>query len=715
MTGFDLRAMVGELRDLIGSHCKKAYVPHYEQIVLRINPRDRPQLDLVIVRGRRIYTSTRDRPMPPQPPPFAMVLRKHLLNARLVSVDQHGFDRILTLGFETKHGPRRLVVECFRDGNVILLDDEDVILQPLTHATFAGRTLKRGAPYRFPPEAVDPHHLDATTLMTELEASDRDLVRTLGGRLNLGGGYANALCDLTGIEGSRMATDVAADPSEVEALASELAKLLACIGPSRDRTSWLMLASEDGTPDDVLIAQAMAAPPGPDRDALHHQRAREALPIRLPAHEGHILIPFPDLNGAIDAWRGAHDAAAYQRRLVEQDAEEDRLGTPVERLERRRDQQRTALASFERKVSTLQSKGHAIQSAWDHVETLLTQTREAVGNHGWEEVRQRAKRIPWIEQVDPSEKRFSAILPDDDHEPKGPTVWLQLEATVHQNAQTYFEQARKHKDKLRGAELALERTEADLQKARKQEQDRIASGKVRSVRRSKRLWFERHRWTILDGGHLMIGGRDAKGNDAIVRKHLESHDRYLHADLHGAPSCALLLKRGFELDPVPPPGLPDDVPAIRLRDRPEVEGFDSHVMLQAATMALCWSRAWGAGSSKGTVYWVRPSQVSKTAETGEFVGKGAFIVRGQRTWVKDLELEVGLGLICINGVPMLLAGPVDAIRTRCQRHAVIVPGRERKELLAKRLATATGVAVDDIVPVLPGASELREDHGLLER
>ena len=131
-----------------------------------------------------------------------------------------------------------------------------------------------GAPYRFPPEAVDPHHLDATTLMTELEASDRDLVRTLGGRLNLGGGYANALCDLTGIEGSRMATDVAADPSEVKALASELAKLLACIGPSRDRTSWLMLASEDGTPDDVLIAQAMGAPQGPDRDALHHQRAR---------------------------------------------------------------------------------------------------------------------------------------------------------------------------------------------------------------------------------------------------------------------------------------------------------------------------------------------------------------------------------------------------------------------------------------------------------
>ena len=50
---------------------------------------------------------------------------------------------------------------------------------------------------------------------------------------------------------------------------------------------------------------------------------------------------------------------------------------------------------------------------------------------------------------------------------------------------------------------------------------------------------------MLSGGHLLIGGRDAKGNDVGVRKHLSSHDLYFHADLHGAPSCSLKLKDGL--------------------------------------------------------------------------------------------------------------------------------------------------------------------------
>ena len=78
------------------------------------------------------------------PPPFAMVLRKHLRNARLTGVEQVGFDRILAFSFDTKNGERTLFVEVFRDGNIILVDEEGIIVQPLTHASYAGRTLKKG-------------------------------------------------------------------------------------------------------------------------------------------------------------------------------------------------------------------------------------------------------------------------------------------------------------------------------------------------------------------------------------------------------------------------------------------------------------------------------------------------------------------------------------------------------------------------------------------
>ena len=79
-SSFDVARVVRELSELIGARARKAYQPHYEQVVLRLNRKGKPSTDLVIVRGRRVYTSNRDRPMPSNPSQFAMVLRKHLNN-----------------------------------------------------------------------------------------------------------------------------------------------------------------------------------------------------------------------------------------------------------------------------------------------------------------------------------------------------------------------------------------------------------------------------------------------------------------------------------------------------------------------------------------------------------------------------------------------------------------------------------------------------------
>ena len=122
MSSFDIARMALDINALAGARCRKMYQPHYEQVVLRLNPKGVAKRDLVIVRGQRVYFSQRDRPMPTQPPQFAMLLRKHLSNARLTGASQLGFDRILVLEFDTKDGRRDLVIEMFRNGNVILLD-----------------------------------------------------------------------------------------------------------------------------------------------------------------------------------------------------------------------------------------------------------------------------------------------------------------------------------------------------------------------------------------------------------------------------------------------------------------------------------------------------------------------------------------------------------------------------------------------------------------
>ncbi len=66
-SSFDVARIVRELSGMVGARARKAYQPHYEQVVLRLNRKGVPSTDLVIVRGRRVYMSQRDRPMPSKP------------------------------------------------------------------------------------------------------------------------------------------------------------------------------------------------------------------------------------------------------------------------------------------------------------------------------------------------------------------------------------------------------------------------------------------------------------------------------------------------------------------------------------------------------------------------------------------------------------------------------------------------------------------------
>ena len=708
MSGFDLRAVARELNAFSGAYVKKAYMPHYEQIVLRINPKGMDQFDLVLVRGARIYTSNRDRPMPMTPPPFAMVLRKHLKNARMTGVRQLGFDRVLCFDFDTKFGQYHLYVEVFRDGNIILTDEEDTIIQPLTHASYAGRTLKKGVTYQPPPAAMDPHEMELEQLAEMFATSDRDLVSTLGGKVNLGGTHANAVCALAGMD-ANIDTQVA----DTEKVHAALQSLLSDLEQSNE--GFLLLKSDKENTNEELESAAKSHEPNGKRDRFFEQFACEATPTLLPNHDRFVKITFPSLCQAVDAWKGAHDAIALARREAEKlDIAAPGRGhsTDVERLERRKIQQEKALEGFSTKIEKQQMLGHLIQNNWTHIESLLTQVSLAVEEKGWSQVKKDAKQISWIISLNPAQRNFVTVLPDENNEPTGPQATLSLDETVHQNAQRHFEAARKQKDKTKGAVEALEETLLHLQRAKKKEIKQQASGKLNKVKRSKRLWFENHRWSMISGGHLLVGGKDAKGNDSIVKKHLSGADMYLHADLHGAPSCSLRATQGFAADQQKPAHIPDDVPAFRLIDKLTDEKITSEKLEEAATLALCWSRAWAGGGAHGTVYAVKPAQVSKTAQTGEYVGKGAFIVRGQRQWFKDLDVQLGIGIVAINGVPLLMGGLPETIRSFCQRYAILRPGLVKKEQLANRIYKNTGLITDDVLPVLPGAAEIIEDHGI---
>ena len=707
-SSFDVARIVRELSELVGARARKAYQPHYEQVVLRLNRKGVPSTDLVIVRGRRVYTSQRDRPMPSKPSQFAMVLRKHLNNSRLIAVEQFGFDRVIQLTFEHGGGRLRLVIELFRDGNVLLLDDSGVIIQPLTHAKYASRSLKKGVAYAPPPETVDPREMDRSALDALLDGSDHDLIRTLAARANFGRIYGSTACSIAGLEEKIDADSL--DSDQRDSLEGAIQSMLTELSEGDGAMMWMV--------DSDSMQAWQAADNEAARDAAS-SGITEIAPFDLAYTDSGMMVEVASLSMAYDAVFGSHDAAAFIRREEELlvDSGEDE-GVKQAKLDRRAAQQRSAIDRFHERAAITQELGKAIQDNWEHVDSLLAQFNEAVASDGWEGVMDRIHDVPWIDNADPARQTIVAYLPDEDGEP-GASITLEISKTVHQNAQRYFEEGRSQKSKAKGAQAALAGTEEAREKAEKRAAKDAAAGRLRARQRSKRFWFEKHRWAMLSGGHLLIGGRDAKGNDVVVRKHLSSHDLYFHADLHGAPSCSLKLKDGLAPNQNPSEAIPEGVASLQivqnLADGTEdARELSESLHSEAAQVAVCWSRAWGSGGAAAVAFHARPSQVSKTTESGESLGRGSFVVRGKRNWHRDLPLELAVGMAVVNGVPMPVSGTPSTISEYCQRWVKVTPGREKKEAVANRISKATGLVQDDLLSCLPPGNCSVEDHGLIQ-
>ena len=707
-SSFDVARIVRELSSMIGARARKAYQPHYEQVVIRLNPKGSPSSDLVIVSGRRLYLSQRDRPMPSQPSQFAMVLRKHMNNSRLIEVKQLGFDRIISMTFEHGSGKLKLIIELFRDGNVLLLDDDGVIIQPLTHAKYASRSLKRGVQYVPPPAAVDPREMNREKLDKLLDESDDDLIRTLAARGNLGRIYGSAICASASLEENLKAKDLNDEQREV--LDTAIIGLLEELANNDSSRMWFE--------NKEILEKWNKTNDLNERDELSGE-IKEISPIDLKYLDSELSVEIDTLCSGYDAAFGSHDASAFIRReeekLIEIGQDE---GEKKAKLERRADQQRNAIGRFLSQAAINQELGKAMQENWPHLETIMSQFNEAISKFTWQEVSEKVREIQWIDRLDPKKGTFVAFLPDEQGEP-GASVTLYANKTVHQNAQRYFQDARTLKEKSKGARKALENTENAKSKQEKRRKKDVAAGRVRGIQRSKKFWFEKYRWAILDNGHIIVGGRDARGNDTIVRKHLNSNDLYIHADLHGAPSCSLKLKDGFKIMgdiSESQNGIKSMQIAQNLGDGvDDARELDGNIIAQAAQIAVCWSRAWGSGGAAATAFHVRPSQVSKQTESGESLGRGSFVVRGKRTWHRDMNLEIGMGIGVINGVPLPVCGTVETISKAFEKWIKIIPGREKKESIANKIAKATGLIQDDVLASLPPGGCSIEDHGLMNK
>ncbi|ELY51920.1 ribosome rescue protein RqcH [Natronorubrum bangense] len=667
LTSVDLAALVGELGAYEGAKLDKAYLYGDDLVRLKMRDFDRGRIELILEVGevKRAHTVAPERvpDAPGRPPQFAMMLRNRLSGADFAGVEQYEFDRILEFVFEREDGTTRLIVELFGQGNVAVTDGEYEVIDCLETVRLKSRTVVPGSRYEFPDSRLNPLTVSREAFDLEMEDSDTDVVRTLATQLNFGGLYAEEICTRAGIEKGMDIAD--ADEDDYDRLYEAIERLALDLRNANFEPRLYLEDGEDGDDDDESA------------------RVVDATPFPLEEHAELAAEPYDSFLAALDD---------YFFRLELDDEEEPDpttqkpdFGEEIAKYERIIDQQQGAIEGFEQQADELREQAELLYAEYGLVDDILSTIQDArAQDRPWDEIEARfeegAERgIEAAEAVVGIDSSEGIVTVDID----GDRIDLVAHDGVEQNADRLYTEAKRVAEKKAGALAAIEDTREDLEDAKRRrdewdaddEGDEEADDEEAEEKnwlempsipiRENEPWFDRFRWFHTSDGYLVIGGRNADQNEDLVKKYLEPGDKVLHTQAHGGPVTVLKATDPSEAS------------------SSDIELPDSSIE-EAAQFAVSYSSVWKDGRYAGDVYAVDSDQVTKTPESGEYLEKGGFAIRGDRTYHRDTPVGVAVGIQC-EPYTRVIGGPPSAIEGQAETTIELEPGRYAQADTAKRL------------------------------
>ncbi|WP_461461215.1 ribosome rescue protein RqcH [Methanobrevibacter sp.] len=651
MTNVDIYAISHELNEFLeGARVDKSFQPNKETVVMRFHKAGFGRVDLVMEAGKRIHKSQYPLPNPTKPPSFPMLLRKRLKGANLLSIKQYNFDRIVEITLK-KDQIYTIVVELFSKGNIILLDEDKNIIMPLKRKSWSNRDISAKREYAYPPEnGINPIKITEEELKLLFANSKEDIIRTLA-KSGLGSLYAEEIILRT--NDFRTNEDLSLIDKK-----SEASKL------SDDELKSIHLAIQS-------IFKPLAN--GEIKPEIVSGDKEDVLPLELLKYKDYKHNYFDSFNEACDEFY----SKAVKNTIT--DEQEKAWNKKISKFEKRLEFQEETLKGFKDTIEKSHKKGELIYSNYQKIQSLINVIENAKANdYSYQEIDKILKKakkegMDEAEIIKSVDKMGNIIINIENTD-----ININSKISIPENANIYYEKAKKAKRKIDGANIAIENTKKQLEDILNKKDNAMSSIMLPQKRVKKELkWYEKLRWFVSSTGILVIGGRDANSNENIVKKYLDNNDIYMHADIHGAPSIAIKLN-GKELD--------------------------ENTIKESAIFAASFSSAWSDGYSTQDVYWVTPEQVSKSPESGEYVAKGSFIIRGRRNHVRGAKLRIAVGIVDYEG-KRLMAGPEEAMKSLTDNYIVIKPGYTKKEAMAKSILSKINedniIELDDIVRVLP--------------
>jgi len=380
--------------------------------------------------------------------------------------------------------------------------------------------------------------------------------------------------------------------------------------------------------------------------------------------EGSSVIEFPTLNDAIDEYFLKYSVSELTSSYS------DAIKGELQRLEKIAENLREELTTFKSKFNELNHIYSVLISHYNVLDEIRECSWNMIKNYGWDYVIKCGVR-----EYDQHRGLIKVYINN-----------IPIELDVRKDLKEYLiklkAQISDYEDKIKRAEEVLNDILRKRQNLYIESTLLVESPLVRRVD-----WFDKFHWILTSEGFLAIGGRNAEQNEKIVRKYLGDDDIFMHADVRGA--SAFVIKTGGK--------------------KPSEKS-----LYEVATLAASYSRAWKESFGCVDVFWVYGNQVSKKAPAGEYLTTGAFMIYGRKNIIKGVRLELAIGVLVEGNCYKIIVGPEDYIMGKCRTYALIQPGTESKESVAKLLKDffirnergLKYLTLNEVVERIPGSSRV---------
>jgi hypothetical protein len=154
-------------------------------------------------------------------------------------------------------------------------------------------------------------------------------------------------------------------------------------------------------------------------------------------------------------------------------------------------------------------------------------------------------------------------------------------------------------------------------------------------------WFEKYRWFYTSSGKLVVGGKNSKQNEDIMRR-VDSEDIIMHTSTPGSPFCI-----------------------IKKPDKKDME--------ETAIFTACFSHEWKKMKKRSEIHIFKGEQVIKKNNMRE----GTFAIQGS-----VFKKKVDLKLVLDFQQNKLRAVPVSAAK---QKLVTLTPGSLGKDAAIKKI------------------------------